>query len=402
LSSPRHPFWTRQLRANLAVAAVTLIVALGAAEVMLRAVLPPWRGYFVLEPGREWTATSIGPDGPVRAARFHVNALGVRGRPFGDDRAEYRVLAVGGSTTECGGLDDSTVWTHLLERGLDATADGRRVWVGNVGRDGTSTRDHVLQVKYLLAQYPRIDMVVALVGVNDMMSALRQGWEYRLPASVTDRSGENAQVRHAFAILPGAVGLPWYKSTGWWQLLKRARLAWRQHATFRLTDGGTSGLDRARRARRTVGASIDSLPPLAGPLLEYRRNLNAMVDWATAAGARVVFVTQPSVWRPEMADAEQRRLWFGWVGADWSSARAYYTTGALSRALAAYNRTLLDVCRERGLGCVDAARVLQSDSTVFSDDVHFTERGSHLFAAALLAAFRDRPPFRRTRGRGAG
>jgi hypothetical protein len=157
-------------------------------------------------------------------------------------------------------------------------------------------------------------------------------------------------------------------------------------------DGGANGLERGRRKRRTIGASLDSLPSLERPLLEHRRNLNAIVDLAAAAGARVVFVTQPSVWRPQMTDAEQRRLWFGWVGADWSSAYAYCTTGALSRALAAYNGTVLDVCRERGLRCVDAARLLPPDSTVFGDDVHFTERGSQLLAQALVASFRDPCP----------
>jgi hypothetical protein len=200
------------------------------------------------------------------------------------------------------------------------------------------------------------------------------------------------------AVVPGTVGLPWYKATGWWQLAKRAKFAWRQRRTLELKNGATNGLERAQRSRHGIGASIDSVPPLERPLFEYRRNLNAMVTLATAAGAQVVFVTQPSAWQPRMTDAQQRRLWFGWIGADWASARAYYTPGALSRAQAAYNQTLLDVCRERGLTCVDAARLLPNDSTVFLDDVHSTERGSQLLAHALIAALREHPPFRRTRG----
>jgi hypothetical protein len=259
-----------------------------------------------------------------------------------------------------------------------------------------------LHVKYLLAQYPRIDVVVSLVGVNDMAAALRQAWNYHLPGSVTERSGEDAQLRHAFTIAPGTVGLPWYKTTGWWWLGRRAKRAWRRYRASPERDPVSSRLEPPRRSRRGIGASIDSVPPLERPLFEYRRNLNAMVTLAAAAGAQVVFVTQPSAWRQRMTDAEQRRLWFGWVGADWASARAYYTPGALSRAQAAYNQTLLDVCRARGLTCVDAARLLPNDSTVFIDDVHFTERGSQRLAEALIAALRDRPPFRRARGQGDG
>ena len=381
------------MRGTLALATGSLLAALIASELVLRAVLPPWRGYFVNEPGLEWTVTSIPLGGSAAIARFHVNQFGIRGRTFGDDRTEYRFLAVGGSTTECGLQDDSIVWTHLVEVGLERTTDGRRVWVGNVGRDGTNTRDHVLQLKYLLAQYPRIDVVIALVGVTDMLSALRQGWDYRLPAPVTERSAADAQLRHAFALVPGDVGLPWYKTTGWWQLGKRVKLAWQRRRTFTLTNGA-SGLERAR-LRRMGGTLSDSLPPLDKPLIEYRRNLRAMADQAAAAGASIVFVTQPTAWRREMTDTEQRRLWMGWLGADWSSARRYYTTDALRRAMAAYNAILLDVCRERSLRCLDAARLLPQDSTVFIDDTHFTNRGSRLLGKALATQLGDRPPFRR-------
>jgi hypothetical protein len=291
-------------------------------------------------------------------------------------------------------LDDSVAWTHLLETGLDTTADGRTIWVGNVGHGGATTRDHVLHVKYLLAQYPRIDVVVSLVGVNDMAAALRQAWDYQLPAPVMEGSAEAAQLRHAFVNGPATSGMPWYKTTAWWRLGRRAAGAWRRFLAAPVNDRTSSRLEPARRSRRTIGASIDSLPPLDRPLFEFKRNLNAMVTLAAAAGAQVVFVTQPSVWRPRMTDAEQHRLWFGWVGPDWYSARAYYTPGALSRAMTAYNRTLLDVCRERNLACVDAARMLPGDSSVFVDDVHFTERGSRLLAQALVTAFRERVPFR--------
>jgi hypothetical protein len=397
LSSPQRSPRTR-LRGSLVLAAASFLVALAGSELVLRAAVVPRDSYLVTDPGTSWTVITGAPGAAKRVARFQVNLFGVRGRTFGDDRTEYRVLAIGGSTTECASLDDAMAWTYLLETGLDTTADGRRVWVGNVGHGGMTTRDHVLHVKYLLAQYPRIDVVVSLVGVNDMAAALRQAWNYQLPGSVTERSGEEAQLRHAFVIAPDTVGLPWYKTTGWWWLARRAKRAWRRYRAAPVIDLVASRLAPPRRSRRMIGASIDRVPPLDRPLFEYRRNLNAMVTLAIAAGAQVVFVTQPSAWQPRMTDAQQRRLWFGWIGADWASARAYYTPGALSRAQAAYNQTLLDVCRERGLTCVDAARLLPNDSTVFLDDVHFTERGSQLLAHALIAALREHPPFRRTRG----
>jgi len=387
---------------NLALAAASVIVALAAAELVLREVLPPSRGYFVLEPGTDWTVTAA-PDvihGVEGVSHVRVNRFGVRGRPFGDDRTEYRILAVGGSTTQCWVLDDTNVWTHLLETDLDRTADGRQVWVGNVGRSGANTRDHVLHLKYLLPQYPHIDVVVSLVGVNDMMSALQQGWGYRLPALVTEPGAENEQLKRAFARVPGGIqdairtlNAPWYKATVLWQLARRVRLARNRSLAWR--GGGPGFLQGARLRRHDTGEWIDSLPPLEGPLIEYRRNLNAMADLAAAARVRLVFVTQPSAWRDGMSDAEERLLWFGWLGKDRQSAR-YFTTRALSRAMARYNGTLLEVCRERGLDCVDAAKVVPADTTALYDDVHFNDHGSLLLARVLVAHFRERPPFHRS------
>jgi lysophospholipase L1-like esterase len=336
--------------------------------------------------------------GVAGVSHFRVNRFGIRGRPFGDDGAEYRILAVGGSTTECRVLDDAKAWTHLLEADLNRTGDGKQVWVGNVGRRGATTRDHVLHLKYLLPQYPHVDVVVSLVGVNDMVSALQQGWGYRLPALVTDPGAESEQLERAFARVPGRVqdarptlNAPWYKATALWQLARRVKLERNRSAAWR--GGGLGFLQQARLLRHDTGEWIDSLPPLEGPLIEYRRNLNQMADLAAAARVRLVFVTQPSAWRDGMSDAEERLLWFGWSGRD---RRSYFTTGALSRAMARYNRTLLEVCRERGLDCVDAARVVPQDTTALYDDVHLNDHGSLLLARVLVTHFRARPPFHRS------
>lgn len=365
---------------------------------MLRFVVPPSRGYFAVPPDTRWTLT-VAPDvihGVAGVSHFRINSFGIRGRLFGDDRTEYRILAVGGSTTQCGVLDDTKAWTHLLEADLGRTADGRAVWVGNVGRDGATTRDHVLHLKYLLPQYPRIDEVISLVGVNDMASALRRGWEYRLPVPVTERGAEIEQMERAFARVPGPIqdpirsrGVPWYKRTALWQVARRGKVALFRSVTMR--DVGASLLPIARLRRHETREWIDSLPPLEGPLIEYRRNLNTMADLATAAGVQLVLVTQPSAWRDGMSDAEQGLLWFGWVG-DQAAPRAYFTAGALRRAMARYNGTLLEVCRERGLDCVDAARVVPRDTTALYDDVHFNDHGSLVLARALAAHFRKRPP----------
>ena len=54
--SPRRVRITRTL-SNVSLVAVSAIVALGAAELLLRTVFPPPRGYFTLPPGADGTRT---------------------------------------------------------------------------------------------------------------------------------------------------------------------------------------------------------------------------------------------------------------------------------------------------------------------------------------------------------
>jgi lysophospholipase L1-like esterase len=394
-----------RLLANALLATASVILALGASELLLRGLVPPARHYSALPPGATWTLIPEpkvlhGLDG---VSHVHVNRFGVRGRTFGDDRVEYRILAVGGSTTLCRALDDTEVWTHLLEVDLGRTLDERQVWVGNIGRDGASARDHVLQLKYLLRQYPRMDVVVALVGVNDMMPTLHQGWHYRLPAAVTEPDAERDEMSRAFALFPGrlpsrfgsgAGPLPWYKTTALWQLGRRAKEVVARRRPIRMGIAGQSPLEDARHAREAA-TKIDSLPSLDAPMTEYRRNLNAMADLSAAAGVRLVFVTQPSAWREALSPWEEHQLWLGLIEADGASAPAYFTTRALSRAMARYNAVLLQVCHQRNLDCLDAANLLPHDTAAMYDDVHFNEQGSRSLARVLAEHFRARPPFRR-------
>jgi lysophospholipase L1-like esterase len=380
---------------NLLLVAASTVISLLLAELILRA-MGPARGYYALVPGTEWTVTAA-PDlvrGVTGVGHYRVNSSGIRGRAFGRDEAEYRILAVGGSTTESAQLDDSEVWTALLEQSLGRAPDGRSVWVGNIGRSGLNARHNVVQLKYLLRQYPRVDAIVALLGVNDMHSALQQGERYRFPPPITDPASEWDELARAFAIYPASADagrVPWYRRTDLWRLARRARLNWNARRTIHMQSA--TGLTRARQ-RRAGKPSVADLPPLGDPLTEYRRNLNAMIDLATAANARMVFVTAPSLWREEMSEVEKRDLWYGWIGGtDFEKAETYYSTGALMRALDTYNRTLLETCRERGVECIDAATLVPSDGTMFYDDVHFTEAGARRLAEVIAEHFRARAPF---------
>jgi lysophospholipase L1-like esterase len=385
----------KRLWGNLLLAGVAVALTLVASEFTLRQVLPSRDRYYVYLPLTDMRAvlSPLVVRGLDSAVRYQVNADGVRGRSFGPDSAEYRVLAVGGSTTECVLLNYESSWPALLERRLARTIDGRTVWVGNVGRSGLTSREHVLHLKYLLAQYPRIDAVVALVGINDMLSALRQGSRYTLPRPITELEAERRDLRRAFASLPhiedlplDSVTFPWYHRTALWDLARRAKAAHRRISRFDIAPSdGLVGL----RERRAAAMTIDTMPPLETPLVEYRRNLMAMVDIATARHVRLIFSTQSFLWRNDMSSVERRDLWMGWRG----TMEAYYSPRVLTQAMGAYNAVTLEVCKMRSLDCIDAASAIPHSSAMFYDDLHFTNAGSRQMAAVVAEYFSHEPPF---------
>jgi hypothetical protein len=57
-----------------------------------------------------------------------------------------------------------------------------------------------------------------------------------------------------------------------------------------------------------------------------------------------------------------------------------------------YNETLLGVCRERGVECIDVASQLPRDGAMFWDDAHFTVEGSHRLAQLVSDYLRRSEP----------
>jgi lysophospholipase L1-like esterase len=254
------------------------------------------------------------------------------------------------------------------------------VWVGNVGKSGHLSDHHVLQVEKLLDQYPRIDLVVVLVGTNDMTKVGQNG-RY-VPLNEIER-------QLAFAVQPGVdVGdadLPFYKRTEIWRTLRKARdnlVASTEGKLVQDTLG--SVYVTMRQNRRNAVRYLDDFPDLSEALSVYRANLNHIVDMAERHRTGVIFATQPSLWAESMTREAEDLLWMGRVGKYGEDVPAdYYTPRAMAGAMNAYNAALLAVCRERSLDCLDLAAAVPKTPVAFYDDVHFTEAGAQIVADAM-------------------
>lgn len=382
-------FRRRALRLILGVAVGVALV-----ETLARWIAPD--GYFVYPPGfrQVFEAAPAVVPGVFGRSEFTINAQGIRGDPFAPEQG-FRLLAVGGSTTICIYLDDSEAWPHLVQQRLDAALGPGRSWVGSVGRPGHTTVQHAVQVEKLLAQHPEIDAVVLLVGVNDMLIHLVLALEPSSAARILQGANDpDVLLASAFSVFPPAgADSSWLLRTGIGRL-------W---ATRKLRDLGAgpdpAALDAGgmrvadwRSARKQASALRDALPDLSVGLRDYAGHLNRIVDLARAHGVRVIFMTQPSLWREDLTAEERDLLWTGGPPLDQiGPGREYFSIGALADGMRRYNARLLRLCRDRGVECVDIAQQLPRTTDVFWDDLHFTEEGSRQVAQLLADHLLEHP-----------
>ncbi len=186
-------------------------------------------------------------------SRFIVNSKGIRGDEFLPDYS-YRILTIGCSTTKCLFLDQSEAWPYLLQKKLNERGRDHRVWIGNVGKSGLDTRDHILQMRYLLSEYPNINAVIMLIGINDLLLRLSQDLNY------------NA----------------YYRRTAIWHFGRKIKLflSSLQTPSQQVQDEAGKIYITWREHRHNAGGIRNTLPDLSSALEEYSRNINTIIDLA--------------------------------------------------------------------------------------------------------------------------
>lgn len=382
---------------------LSLVFAFTVAEIGLRILIPPRTKHFVWPPGSFHTfkpRRDIFPNTSPET-HFSISSLGLRGKELGKDGSETRVLALGGSTTECLMQDDTKTWPARLGDLLTASS-GRPAWVGNAGFSGMSSGDHVLQAQVLLSELPHMDSVLVFLGVNDVGVTLGKPEDYLpMPEELNEEDHEKA-IRRVFQQVPGRLETTWdYNSSVLrrsqvFQLYKRfKRRKSKDLDSFQLAqDDSGSAILRWRENRQKAAHVVNELPDLTTPLATFRSNLQTIVKVVKKHDAKLVFLTQPVLWRSDLSEADQKRLWMGGIG-DFmrEPGHDYYSVAALAEAMHRFNAVTLEVCRETGTLCIDLAAKIPADTTVFYDDCHFGEAGSEKIAQAVHADIAKEVPF---------
>jgi hypothetical protein len=211
---------------RLLLSCVSAVISLLLCGAALQFALPSMRskGYYLMPPNHR---TVFRPHPGIMPgisgdSNFVTNSNGIRGDEFTAQDA-YRILAVGGSTTECSYLDQPETWTHLLQETLNRNTRNQKVWVGNGGLSGTTTRHHLVAMQYLPLREMKINAVILLIGINDLYVRLSHDKDYD-PNFLEKPEVKKELLYRTFS---GTYHLypedPFYKKSALWQMLRKAK-----------------------------------------------------------------------------------------------------------------------------------------------------------------------------------
>jgi lysophospholipase L1-like esterase len=323
-----------------------------------------------------------------------INADGERGDPLPSNRQGlYRVLAAGGSAVECGLLDQRSAWPAVLQGLLNTreslwALDAKAVSVGNIGRSMfTCERLHTV-FKRTFDRYEKLDLVILMVGIADLLDWLMRGAPATLP------EGE-FKLDDAFSEHP-EMTFSWTRRG---LALKRmaSRICWRL-GFVRDRKGVGRRFIELRRQRQNARSMIDAVRSPEPLIARFDKYLRLLIRAAHAKGARVLLARQPWL-EKTLTPQEDAMMWnfcASQVFFEIDEPADYYTHRLVRELLLTVDAHTSRVAREMNVKTVDLLSALPRDTATYYDLLHFTPQGARQVAQKIAATILEGSASRNT------
>ena len=352
-------------------------------EIFMNVVSPESSGYFTLIPK---TTITMLPDPSIfpgihGASVFKTNKYGIRGREI-TAMDTLKILTVGGSTTECLYLDQSETWQTLFENKMNENIFQKKVWVGNIGKSGLTSFDNFIQLKFSYSNLPQIDVLMVMVGINDMFAFIAKD---KKNAFIHDNEIiRDSIVPKVFARYPKSGAFSIIKNSRLYRLVKNVYVQIKFNDVIQNDSGKIYNKWRANK--KNSKRIIDHPPDLRVALDEYERNIDSIITIMNNRVKKIIFLSQASIWRSDLTEYETNLLWMGGKG-DYqkTSGKEYYSVNVLGHCIELYNNKLKEICLRRNVELIDICQNIPKDTSAFYDDVHFNENGAKLIADRIYS-----------------
>jgi len=301
-------------------------------------------------------------NGITGLSHFSINGLGYRSPLIKDKNDEFRILVIGGSTTECLYLDDMETWPYLIMEKLPNALDNKRPITMNIGKSGHNTRDHILQLKHLSDSYEP-DLVIMMLGFNDALLKLSKRWVWKPFDEDSYDQSKTFSSTNEYNL----------KSTFIYNSLSTINKKYLNNIEPQDTLGNT--LQKQRENRLFSTSYIHNKPDFTEALIDYENNINTIIKISRDKNIPIILITQPYLYKEQMTDEENSALW---MTTDFNG--NYYQTEFMISTLEKYNSKLLSICQAKNTSCYDIEKTIPKSLNFFYDDVHFNENGADLVA----------------------
>lgn len=347
---------------------LSISIALIVSEFIIRKISPPslYSPLLALYPKNKIKIelrTKINGFSPVGI--ISTNSWGLRGdEPPAPSQWEkyFTMVAIGGSTTECIGIDDHKTWPYLLQKNLKKKYP--KAWIGNAGIIGHTTRGHIIFMKEAIPKI-RPDAVILLVGLNDLGFSIAK-----------DNRG---------ALKPND-----YYKPGWRRkIFLKSRLAQILY-TWKLIVFDKVFVEKKSSPLRFISKPLegnpmplpDDLKTLLPFLTQYRENIKEIIKLGKSMHMRVIFLTQPMLF-------DDTPYWRGMEGEFYwiKETRGKLSAATYWKMLDIYNKELIEICKEKNVEYLDLASLIPHNDSYFFDPVHFNEIGTQLVAEKVAELF---------------
>ncbi|MFC2172305.1 GDSL-type esterase/lipase family protein [Acidobacteriota bacterium] len=265
----------------------------------------------------------------------------------------YRILALGGSTTYCGYLNEPDRYPRVVESVLRQHYPGRDIEVINAGMSWYTTRHTLIHYATACSDLEP-DMIIVMHAINDLCRS------FSPPKFALGRYSPSFS--HYYGPSINGANPPSFEKYCYQRYLQSSlhpfTSAWYSSLRIKVSDLPLSHY-----------RSIDM----------FEKNLKKIIHYAERDGVSVIVVTQPYLYKEDMNREEISALElsneFCATGKRWLRIE-YPSPSSLRQAMSAFNERAKKVARAESAILIDAEPLIEKDLDHLWDNVHYTKAGS--------------------------
>ncbi|EDP94272.1 hypothetical protein KAOT1_06312 [Kordia algicida OT-1] len=286
--------------------------------------------------------------------KFTINNYGFRGDELKMPKpnSEYRIFAIGGSSTESLYIDDKDVWTQVLQENLNKNNDSANVKVYNAGKSGDNIQDHLAMLSHRIIHL-QPDEVIVFCGINDVTRLMLD----KNPLKFNVNKKEEAKVGFGKML-----GVFLYE----FQIPRRLYYAFKSEEDALETIEIESNYQK--KVKKTQSRPVENQLPETD-YGNYTNKLKSLIGICQANDIKLIFATQVVTWDTE---EETLKNWH------WMTSRGgtRYNAKRLQQKVDSINAITINEGKTFGIPVFRTDSIIPKTSTYLYDDCHFNPAGS--------------------------